>query len=201
MDSRKASDILLSIEQKLDQLLLVITANDLTMKVIANKLQNLIDKNQNISALPVENFLPTASILSPEKEEIDINSEFNIQEEKNPSGVRRTSRSSSDSSDSFFTESRVNKNISKIPITQRVVDKNGKSLFLADVEFFNEKSETVEKVKTNSVGKYQAQLFPGNYKVIIKKLEPLSKAQLESVQTISVDDNISILELPMIIIK
>ena len=74
MDSRKASDILLSIEQKLDQLLLVITANDLTMKVIANKLQNLIDKNQNISAPTIDNLLPTVSVLSPEKEEIDINS-------------------------------------------------------------------------------------------------------------------------------
>ena len=201
MDSRKASDILLSIEQKLDQLLLVITANDLTMKVIANKLQNLIDKNQNISATTIDNLLPTVSVLSPEKEEIDINSEFNIQEEKNPSGIRRTSRSSSDAPESFFNENKIHKNVSKIPITQRVVDKNGKSLFLANVEFFNEKSESIEQVKTNSVGKYQAQLFPGNYKVIIKKIEPLSKTQLECVQTITVDDNISILELPMIIIK
>ena len=201
MDSRKASDILLSIEQKLDQLLLVITANDLTMKVIANKLQNLIDKNQNISATTIDNLLPTVSVLSPEKEEIDINSEFNIQEEKNPSGIRRTSRSSSDAPESFFNENKIHKNVSKIPITQRVVDKNGKSLFLANVEFFNEKSESIEQVKTNSVGKYQAQLFPGNYKVLIKKIEPLSKTQLECVQTITVDDNISILELPMIIIK
>ena len=71
MDSRKASDILLSIEQKLDQLILVIAANDLTMKVIANRLQNLIDKNQNISTPTIDNLLPTVSILSPEKEEIN----------------------------------------------------------------------------------------------------------------------------------
>jgi len=213
MESRKASDILLSIEKKLDQIVGLISSNDLTMKIVANKLQSLIDIGNddnhpnNLDEINKNNLLPTVSLLSPQKEEIFINSEFNIEEDKAPSGTRRTSRSSSDIFD--FETKENNKTVSpetynsdrKIPIVQRVVDKNGKSLFLAEVEVLNENSVQVCKVKTNSVGKYQAQLPPGNYKIIIRKNEPLSNSKLEGIQEIKVNSESKLLELPIIIIK
>jgi hypothetical protein len=216
MESRKASDILLSIEKKLDQIVGLISSNDLTMKIVANKLQVLIDighddeqhhHTSNLNSINKENLLPTVSLLSPSKEEIFIDSEFNIEEDKAPSGTRRTSRSSSDIFD--FETKENNKKVlpetsrsdRKIPIVQRVVDKNGKSLFLAEVEILNENSVQVDKVKTNSVGKYQAQLPPGNYKIIIRKNEPLSNSKLEGIQEIKVDSEAQLLELPIIIIK
>lgn len=216
MEPRKASEILLSIESKLDQLIAIISANDLTMKIIANKLQNLLDKN-DVRVLPVSNPsiqspiespIPTVSMFSPSKEELTIEGSEILQEEKIPSGIRRTSRSADigDRNDLFnnkslHEESSHQNDSLKIPVVQRIVDKNGKSMFLADVEIINEQSSVVEKVKTNSVGKYQAKLSPGKYKVIIRKMEPISKIKMEGVQDIIVDSDKKIVELPMLIIK
>ena len=89
-----------------------------------------------------------------------------------------------------------------VPVEQRVVDRNGKSVFLADVEIVDLSSgEQVSKSRTNGTGKWMAALPLGNYKVVIRKLESLTREKVESTQTIQVDGHQSPLKLQMVIIK
>jgi hypothetical protein len=90
----------------------------------------------------------------------------------------------------------------QIPVTQRCVDKNGKSIFLADVEILDMATmQTIFKTRTNGTGKWMASLGIGAYRVTIRKRESVSKEKIESVQDIQVDGSSSRLELPMLIIK
>ena len=89
-----------------------------------------------------------------------------------------------------------------IPVVQRIVDKNGKSVFLADVEIYNSANmESVAKVRTSGNGKWSAPLSVGKYRVVIRKRESLTKEKIEITQDITVDGTQSLLELPMMIIK
>lgn len=89
-----------------------------------------------------------------------------------------------------------------VPVEQRVVDRNSKSVFLADVEIVNQHSgEQVSKSRTNGTGKWMAALPLGIYTVTIRKLESVTREKIESVQTITVDGTESPLKLQMVIIK
>lgn len=94
----------------------------------------------------------------------------------------------------------VNRNA--IPVQQRVVDRNGKSIFLADVEIFDlNTNQSIYKTRTNGTGKWAASLSVGNYHVVIQKRESLTKERVKIEQDISVDGTTSLLELQMLIIK
>ena len=89
-----------------------------------------------------------------------------------------------------------------IPVSQRCVDKNGKSIFLANVEIIDmATSQTIFKTRTNATGKWFASLGIGAYRVTIRKMESVTKEKIEAVQDIQVDGSKSKLELPMLIIK
>ena len=97
-------------------------------------------------------------------------------------------------------QAQLNKNV--IPVMQRVVDKNGKSIFLADVEVIDlNTNQSVFKTRTNGTGKWMASLAPSNYKVLIRKVESLTKERVETPQEILIDGSKSPLDLPMLIIK
>jgi len=90
----------------------------------------------------------------------------------------------------------------QIPVMQRCVDKNGKSLFLAPVEIVDlSTGQSVFKTRTNGTGKWMASLGIGGYRVTITKQASMNKEKLEAVQDIQVDGTQSPLELPMMIIK
>jgi hypothetical protein len=90
----------------------------------------------------------------------------------------------------------------QIPVMQRCVDKNGKSLFLAPVEIVDlSTGQPVFKTRTNGTGKWMASLGIGAYRVTITKQASMNKEKLEAVQDIQVDGAQSPLELPMMIIK
>src|SRR6185312_15158561 len=89
-----------------------------------------------------------------------------------------------------------------VSVVQRVTDKNGKSLFLADVEVINKKDfQLVQKLKTNAVGKWMCSLPVGEYSVVVKKRDPITKELLEVGQNIEVTGQSNPLDLPVIIIK
>jgi len=88
----------------------------------------------------------------------------------------------------------------KVVVTQRVLDKAGKSVFLADVEIFDEDNNVVFKNRTNGVGKWQASLPLGNYKVRISKRESVTKSKFEKIQQISVNGKTPQLNLEQLIV-
>jgi hypothetical protein len=90
----------------------------------------------------------------------------------------------------------------QIPVMQRCVDKNGKSIFLADVEITDlSTGQQTFKTRTNGTGKWMASLGIGAYRVVISKRAAQNKEKLEAIQDIQVDGAQSPLELPMLIIK
>jgi hypothetical protein len=88
-----------------------------------------------------------------------------------------------------------------IPVVQRVVDKNGKSIFLADIEISDDNDAPIFKSRTSGTGKWSATLAPGSYKVKITKRESLTKEKLESSQNITILGDISPLELQTLIMR
>lgn len=98
-----------------------------------------------------------------------------------------------------FTQPNI---VGTILVQQRVVNKNGKSVFLADVEIINlENNGDSIKTRTNAAGKWSSALSPGNYRITLKKMDPATKEKIEISQDIVVDGRVNPLDIPMVIIK
>lgn len=256
-EPRKASEVILDLEDKVNKLLGLVQSQDLNMKVLSNKLNTLmerLDKPTTTPKIMVEavNTVPNSfnQVPPPNSEKaLPISSDFNLPLEDSPTGFRRTSRPETYAGDNSYlpvqpktpeprfptqiprpsgqTEIVVPANINRqqgqplptqppktepptpsyegnaIPVSQRVVDGNGKSVFLADVEIINlsEPGITPFKTRTNGAGKWSYPLSAGNFRVNIRKRESVTKEKLEAVQDIQVDGSTSPLELPLMIIK
>lgn len=255
-EPRKASEVLLDLESKVEVLIGMLKSQDLNIKVLSNKLNTVMEKlNKPIDAsspkIMVEavNTMPFTKVPSPDPEKsIPVGADFNLPVENSPTGFRRTSRPETYSGDNSYlpqqpkaqelrfptqiprpsgqTEVVVPTNINRqqgqplptqppktestlvsnegnsIPVSQRVVDGNGKSVFLADVEVIDLTTmQPIFKTRTNGTGKWSAPLQAGEYRVNIRKRESLTKEKLEVAQDIRVDGSQSPLELSLMIIK
>jgi len=90
----------------------------------------------------------------------------------------------------------------QIPVMQRCVDKNGKSIFLADVYLTDlSTNQQIFKTRTNGTGKWMASLGLGRYRVEIRKQGTSVKEKIEATQDVTVDGKSPKLDLPMLIIK
>jgi hypothetical protein len=254
-EPRKASEVLLELEAKLDILVGLVRAQDLTIKVLSNKLNSVMEKMDKQPTAPqirveavntMQNPFNQAPTPDPEKA-IPISADFNLPVEGTPTGFRRTSRPETYAGDNSYlpqlpkppepkfptqiprpsgqaevivpsrttgqkfppTEAKPKQEPpphaasgNVIPVSQRVVDGNGKSAFLADVEIIDLSSmQEMFKTRTNGQGKWSAPLPIGAYRVIIRKRESLTKEKLEAAQDIQVDGLTSPFELPLMIIK
>jgi len=268
-EQRKATDVLLDLETKVNMLLDMVRSQELANKIISNKLNDLmakVDKQQSnkITVEAVQNFPLPASNLPPgfnqlpageSERNIPFVAENSLPQTDSPQGFRRTSRPETFVNDRSLQVSEqkptkaqsqksmmpppgrsqnsvseiiappeatlqapsnkqeqaifqddfqkvVNNNQNTIPVMQRCVDKNGKSIFLADVKIIDLSNENVVvKTKTNGMGKFMAALNVGSYRVEIKKLGSSLKDKIEAVQDIHIDGSQSKVELPMLIIK
>lgn len=282
-ETRKASDVLLDLESKVDLLLGEIRAQNLNNKILSNKLNDLIGRLDKQQAGPPKIIVetvqspPPPAIVPPGFAQIpagdpDRNipflAESKLPQDNSPQGFRRNSRPETyaknkppaqppelqmpvqlppnmkppsgrqaninpppgrgENSEVVVSSQATHHNKQgagavmappvtempqteqsaplshqgQIPVTQRCVDKNGKSIFLADVEILDMASmQTIFKTRTNGTGKWMASLGIGAYRVTIRKRESVSKEKIESVQDIQIDGSQSRLELPMLIIK
>lgn len=260
-EPRKASEVLLELEQKLDTALSIIRTQDLNIKILSNKLNSILEALEkqavaapkfSVEAVNTARPLPPVSPfqqlpeLDPEKQ-IPISSEFKLPMESEPKGFRRTSRPETFAGDDAYLpqapkfpvqipqsppgrnpnapppgrtaevvvpspkkaesapkQSRQPVNVvqNAIPVMQRVVNGFGKSLYLADVEIIDLSNMTqVAKTRTSANGKWMASLGIGNYRVIIRRHDAITKEKLEVSQDIQVDGTQSPLELQAIIVK
>ena len=234
-NTRKASDVLLDLEAKIDNLLNLVKSLDLNLKVLSNKINNISDRigsggvvsskqSITIEAAGVKNAPPqfnNSFMPINARNLIPITGGETIAVENNPVGFLRTSRPEtfvgsdpvvpappnneaivpSKEASIDIPKEKINKK-GGTPVIQRVVDENGKSIFLADVEVLDSTGEQVHKTRTNGVGRWSASLTEGKYKVVIRKLESMTKERLESVQNIVIDGlSSSPFELKTLIIK
>lgn len=220
-------DILLGIVRSLDLNMKIISnkLNQLSEKQAASPQFTMEAVHTPVTTPPM--LMPP---IDPERA-ILIDPEAKIPAEDNPKGFRRTSRPETFSGDNAYLKREEKKpqaevivpkqsgnfappTLTKeeaptvappqtpvIPTQQRVVNRNGKSIFLADVEITNIETGESKKTRTNGTGKWSAPLAIGNYSVIVKKTEAASKEEMKVVQTVKVDGKQSPLELNMLIIK
>lgn len=254
---RKASDVLLDLETKINTLLNIIKAQDLNIKVLSNKLNVVMETlSKQVVAAPIApkfsaeaiNTMPPSIFYNPNNNNNTLtieNDDTKLEAQAIPKGFRRTSRPETYAGDNAFLDQYpVKKEAPKYPpqvpglmtkpaevivpdmkkvtalptspqapvwqgekqntisIMQRVVDKNGKSVFLAEVEIIDMSTgNTVIKTKTNGTGKWMASLPVGPYRVFVRKRESLSKDKIEVAQDIQVDDSQSTMDLPLMLIK
>lgn len=246
-DSRKATDVLLSVEQKLEKLIEMLQNKDLSDKILSNKLNSLLahlsDKKNAPPVFTAEAVNAPAQNLPPPLVKVSPEDSLPLESTPNANGFSRTSRSETFAGDNSYlnkvprkdTAIRMPVQIPKadhveivvpqqavdvnkasspkehpvahrtsnvVSVVQRVTDKNGKSLFLADVEVIDKTSlEVVQKLKTNATGKWMCSLPVGSYSVVIKKRDPITKQVVDVGQNIEVQGNVNPLELPLAIIR
>ncbi len=228
---RKASDIILSLEQKVDQLLKHTSALDFNIKILSNKLNSVLDTlSQDKKQSPMFVEAPptpytatapleptTMPIMQPTTQSFPIVKEHSLQISTAPEGFRRTSRPDGATTPTptptvnappvvqtvpSTQQQAMPTNANKVAVQQRVVDRNGKAIFLADVEIKDvSNGQVAHKGRTSSVGKWMAPLPAGRYQVTINKKEMATREQLEAIQNLVVDGNKTPLELQTIILK
>jgi hypothetical protein len=256
-EPRKASEVLLDVEKKLDVALGIIHVQDLNIKILSNKLNSILELLEKQTSTPQKITVEAVNVsraplpgvyVEPEKQ-IPISAEFALPIENSPQGFRRTSRPETFSGDNSYLPDAANSVSTKfptqilkpppgrsatnaptvgrevnaevvspptvrqlpktqdiiqnaIPVTQRVVNKEGKSLFLADVEIIDLSSmQPVFKTRTNGTGKWSASLGVGDYRIVINKRESSTGGRLEATQDIHIDGSESKVDLQTIIIK
>lgn len=178
-ENRKASDILISLEEKLNTVLKLVSVYDMNTKLIldrTNKIFSILEKMQ----LPEQ---PKPQLPQEEKKEEDIvqvQKGETIQIEEKPFINKRGRKSQAIKSDR------------KIPVIQQVVMKTEnnslKDVFLADVNILDEENNLVHKCKTNTSGKWQAQLSAGKYNINIVKTDTSTKRKHDISKQIEVID-------------
>ena len=258
-EPRKATEVLSELENKVDALLGIVRAQNLSINVLSNKLSQLLEtlntfspkqetfaprptveasgfqmgatNGKASSVLPSQIYNPHGISLPPDL----TMPETNLTLETNPNGFTRNSRPETFSPEHRFPERQRPKveeaviqlppqsattpntsvkfkpptdtlpspelTNSKIPVIQRVVDKNNKAIFLADVEVYNEMNILESKTRTGPSGKWQASLKPGKYNVLVKKSQNSLKDKLEIKQQIAVDGRSVPQEIETLIVK
>jgi hypothetical protein len=168
---KKASEILLELEQKIDLMLGYLKTSDLNYKLIIarlDKLASLINQTPSVS-LPQTKILENKLIAKPavvEFQEVDENNSLIINEELQPQVGRRDLRTQGQS-------------IKKIQVQQKITYSDGKVVILANVEIFDSSNNLVKKTRTNSAGKWIANLDPGPYLIKIYKPPTSNKPVVE----------------------
>lgn len=232
-EGRKASDILLELESKIDQNLFMIKSLDLNMKILSNKVNILLEAiNSGAIQNSVNQSAPHATTdneLNPQllnqqfnqtakNAALFIEANNNLKVEDQPKGHRRTSRGQEQPTIKPAPQSLekveeiivpdflpTNSFINTVAVQQRVVDANGKAIFLAEVEIINlttqEPIPITNKITTKANGRWQYPLAPGKYQVIIRKRESINKFKFEIKQNILVDGSTNTLKLNDIIAK
>lgn len=265
-EPRKASDILLELEKKLDIALSIIRTQDLNIKILSNKLNTIsetLDKRANDAPKAMVEAVHQAPRNLPPQvgggdNNVFISAEYKLPSEAEPKGFRRTSRPETFAGDDAYLEKTPPPTQAKypvqipggqtpppgrgpatpppgrqaevvvpapqpksepaptpeppkpaqatlqnaIPVQQRVVNAHGKSLFLADVEIIDLATmQQIYKTRTNGTGKWMASVGIGDYRIIVRKMDPATKQKLEVTQDINIDGSQSPLELQTVIIK
>jgi uncharacterized transporter YbjL len=182
-EQRKATDILIALETKVDQLIKTIAVYDHTSKMMLDRINFVYNYIKNFDNNPPQDV--------PNNEPISITNEHIITEAETPRPSTRQVPQQAQPSTSD----------KKVPVVQRITNSAGKDLFMAEVSVMNINKELVFKTKTNAVGKWMANLKPDRYVVNIVKTDTTTKKKFEATQEINVANSNSVITLPVMIIK
>lgn len=182
-EQRKATDILISLENKINNLAKQIAVYDYNLKIMLDRVNFIYGYIKNFESSNNE------QAIIPNKELIEIKADHTMVEATTPRVAARQVPDQTAPSDK------------KVPVVQRITDHIGKDLFMAEVSVMNIKKEPVFKTKTNAVGKWMANLKPDKYIVHIVKTDTTTKKKIEATQEITITNSNSVISLPVMIIK
>ena len=158
MDERKASDILLSIEQIVKNLERKFALQEYQYKLMIdnqNKLLNLLQDDEPEPYPIINNPIEKKPIVM---EPIKVEDEFVFRVDRKPIEIP---------TDDIPPEKEipVKKNVPEklIPITQRLVDPNGDPLENIEIRISNDYNEQLKIIRTNSSGRWSSALPSGRY--------------------------------------
>lgn len=158
MEERKASDILLELELKIDTILGLLKNIDFTNKIIMNRLSGaaspLNQSEGEVAFAPakIDNFIP----------------EFK-------------------DADQVKAESTKTRKSGKITVQQPILHPDGSKVILGNIEIFDMSNKLVKKTKTNSLGKWSALLDIGKYLVKVTKVPTNGRPLLDKQYMIDIN--------------
>jgi|ERR1700722_9716887 len=224
-DQRKASDVLIAIEDKVNTLIKIMSSYDMNMKLVldrTNKIHNYISRLEAEEAAMLSQQDSVAGS-DDDKAVVQTSADHVITVADAPSGPRRAARAESytpmqipvppqpqqvpvqqqapAAPQQVSMAEKPGSSDKKVPVTQRITDNTGKDLFMAEVNLLNDKKELVLKTKTNATGKWQAHVKPGKYHVHIIKTDTATKNKIEAMQELNIPNSDSVVMLPTAIIK
>jgi hypothetical protein len=187
---RKASEVLLDLENRVSILAGLIQNIDNNVKLMLDRMNRQAQVPRAQQAVPQpppqpEMWQPKRQMISAEAPdlprpqtdklvarpvqeqpyELDEFGKPELMEEVVHRGKRRDLRQPADSSQS-----------KKVAVSQQVLFPDGKAIFLASVEILDERGQLVKQTRTNSQGRWLAPLDPGDYTVhILKRMGADSK--------------------------
>lgn len=219
---KKATDLILEMSAKLDSVLALVRNIELSNKLINNKLNQVMlkpvtqisveaEKTVEMPVIEVESNPQGIRRTSRDVEPIaykkpapkhvpvssagEVNTDIIVPSAPVSVPVEVQSKPAA-------LEKQHNFEISNVPVSQRVVDKNGKSVFMAVVSIYDSSTgKLIKDIKTSSVGKWMISLPPGDYKAYIVKKDPVKDAKpSEGTQNFTIDGKTPTLELPNVTI-
>jgi len=152
-NERKATDILLSIEQKLEEVLSQLRNHDLLLKTLNNKISSKPFSSESL----VESLVET------------------IKEQKQIPGIKPGIKLN-------IPEKFNGLKSNNISVEQQIQYPDGKPIAMAKVEIFKKNGmdlELVKSIKTNPVGKWMSNLSAGEYKIAVMKSAIGNKAPVK----------------------
>lgn len=187
--TRKATDVLIELEQAVNKLLALSSNQDLLLKNINNRISSLektLQKSTQIvkstevvkpaEVVPPKRTMPglkpgiSIDSLQQQAQQAQpiqtIEDEDDIEIDHKPSGQRRINR---------YSAGEKNKTV---PVQQRVLYQDGKNVCLANVEIFQD-DKLVKSLKTNASGKWTYALNPGKYTVAVGKRATSNKSEVD----------------------
>lgn len=210
-EPRKATDVLLSIEEKLSNLIKLLTVSNMNSNLTIARMNALGTKVDEVHSYteglkkeynqaPGLQLEPSIISSPPPEEAIKVSAGHIVNNRRKP--AEETEYFKDHSSNEVSAPVVPQNNSSrKIPVQQRITSaETGKDIFMAEVLISDEDGAVINKARTNAVGKWQAHLPPGTYSVSITKTDTKTKQEIKSLQKITVIDSGSTVILPVAMI-
>lgn len=188
---RKATDILLDLETKVDRMLAYIATIDMNHKLLLNRLNSGQAKFQDphssqtnlveVKPKDVEYEFKNADETIAEDPMDDNSAAPELEVDKNPNGKKRNTRS--------HTTGKM------VPVQQKICYPDGSNVCVAKVEVCDLQGNLVKQMRTNQVGKWMMSLTPGDYNVTIVKMQSTNKPKVDLKYQITIPYSDSIVEL------
>lgn len=199
VEDRKATDVILGIEKKVDEILSYVKNIDFKYNLILGKLSEKTAPSppSSVGEVTFPSFAPAPAAPSPFKASPDLKEKLRKAMEQAEDdalsdvpevatqleGKRRNLRQHGQ------TQMR------QIPVEQRIVYADGKNVYMASVNISQIDGTLVTKTNTNQTGKWIAALPPGDYHVKVTKAGTQVKPKVELEYQVTVPNQDSRVEL------